>query len=255
MPYPTSNLDYGGGVVDNPDASNIDIDDVGGHYDGNTVEEALAELGPVFDNIQGSADVDDAVIAAAISDDTPSASYTAVFANPTFTGNVVVPNAADADTATAAQRTAVDSTLGRLAIDNAEIGDTGWRDVTGDLLNSWSATGIRLRRTGSTVHLMISNLSGASKTDNALLTLPSGFRRTVEVGTATANRAYWLGAGGRDFFLTDTIYFNIQGTNGDTVEGGSAVAAQYADASWTTSDAWPTSLPGTQSTAPLDPTA
>ena len=57
--------------------------------------------------------------------------------------------------------------------------DSGWRDVSSLLVNSWAASGtdgrVEARRTRDTIQAVL-NLSAAAKTANTVLTLPAGFR-------------------------------------------------------------------------------
>ena len=140
-------------------------------------------------------------------------------------GSVKVPAATAATHA--AQVSAIDATTGRLAIGGIEMGDTGWRSVT--LENSWGGV-LYVRRTGKTVHAYAAtNLNGTSASSNIYYTLPSGFTAPF------------------------TVYTEVSLSSGSSVAtwANSAINSAYRStnmrysAIWTTTDAWPTSLPGT----------
>ena len=99
-------------------------------------------------------------------------------ADPADTGKVLTAQGGDAVWAAnqAAQVTASDPTTGQLAIGGVEIGDTNWRDVTADLLHGWTASELRVRRTGSIVHVQMTLGDAAAATDDDLYSLPTGFR-------------------------------------------------------------------------------
>ena len=162
---------------------------------------------------------------------------------------VEVPAAADGDTTTAAQTTALDSTTGRVAVNGAEIGDTGWRDVTADLLNGFTASDIRIRRHGNMVSVANAGLV-APGSQSSYLTLPSGFRANNGATSNDLNRAGWLGYSSAGTSVSNR-QFRITGNAGQTlmVIDNSGTLGSGANSlgsfSFVTSDAWPTTLPGT----------
>jgi hypothetical protein len=114
--------------------------------------------------------------------------------------------------------------------------DSGWRDLgAGSLLNGWTASVTpRLRRIDGIVHLE-GTVVGAAKTDYRALNIPAGFRP--------------IGTGGGALFRTGSTTAipwdrassgNVRIFQTDVVTGGILL-----DGSWSTSDAIPTSLPGT----------
>ena len=116
-------------------------------------------------------------------------------------------------------------------------GDTGWRNVTALTTNTtYSANGgVFLRRVNDTVFIDVSGATSSivgtgSKID--LITLPSGFRASRETSSATTSgnsplsRALTNQYGGLSFYL---------------VPNGKQFAVSM---SWSTTDTWPTSLPG-----------
>lgn len=185
------------------------------------------------------------------------------------TSGLVLPASAPAVNG-AMRLTAVDPATGRIAINGREFGDTGWRTVL-----SWTAgvqdasnqigtinaanfaiagtSQIRVRRVGQWIEWEFcpvgdnSNKLSFSATGGALFasgSVPSGFRikagtmagvTSVNGPTTAINGTQGIGrsAGGADLLYAATA--------SDCVRG----SGRYL-----TDDAWPTSLPGTQFTAP-----
>ena len=116
-----------------------------------------------------------------------------------------------------------------------EYGDTGWRSLTAESLSSsWAwGTFARVRRVGGTVEIGLA-LNGASASGSYPYTLPTGFRPKGDTFAAifstTAN-------------FTGNPY-------GKVYPDGSVQIVSYSTAtyvlqlSYTTTDAWPSSLPG-----------
>ena len=136
--------------------------------------------------------------AAALAADSAFTSQFAPKANPTFTGNVVVPTANAAGEA--AQVTAIDPTTGRLAIGGIEMGDTGWRDIKSTLTNGWVAGAFAIRRVGCTIWVRMQSVSAAAATSNSIILLPVGFRTSgvwvvnhlpPSASNATLIPSYW----------------------------------------------------------------
>lgn len=117
-------------------------------------------------------------------------------------------------------------------------GDTGWRDITALLANGWTAAFAYLRRTMHTVELQL--LSPVAGTATTVYTLPSGF----------------VPRGGISLMLRPTsgtsppVYGSV-GSNGDVgLPLGSTPASGGHSFTWTTTQNWPASLPGTPSGQP-----
>lgn len=143
----------------------------------------------------------------------------------------------------AAQVTALDPTTGRLAIGGIEMGDTGWRDVTGDLLNGWAtAVSVKMRRVGSTVYLNLYLMDAASASSNNALSLPIGFR----VGSSVAIGHVGVGMNGATG-ATNNLQSSVTlaGSTGDTVRLSSDASQTFtANVNFWVGDPWPTVLPG-----------
>lgn len=118
-----------------------------------------------------------------------------------------------------------------------EYGDTGWRNLTAvSLLNGWTTSSFYLRRVGNVVNVS-GTFSKASTTGVGIYTLPSGFRCTpVDVyskfgATSTSDDvAEWF-----------VIAANHTLSAKYTLMTGTTL---YLHGSWLTTDAWPSSLPG-----------
>lgn len=119
----------------------------------------------------------------------------------------------------------------------AGVPDTGWRDVTASLENSWAGGYFLLRRVGRTVEYVVSALSAASASSGVPYTLPSGFR----IGAPNAlRRSTWYKT---DLTLRRVGVDKSAGTI--TVSSYAAGDTLYGSDTGTTVDSWPTSLPGT----------
>lgn len=114
-------------------------------------------------------------------------------------------------------------------------GDTGWRNVTGELLNGWTASIVRIRRTAEAVWWHVEGLDGTSSTDLAFLPNFPGFDsglanlpRFLLHTTASAVRRGYRGA--------TAMTMASDGASGSLYGTFSAVPAA--------STPWPTTLPG-----------
>lgn len=135
-------------------------------------------------------------------------------------------------------------------------GDTGWRDVSADVLTAfWDTTGLigfRIRRVGDRVHGII-QVKPADVLDGTALAgwrdfyaaIPAGFRPVVTFNDEPLASLYLGGA---------TSWLALLGTGlgklSITTAGGTT--GNWADTTrvtgrpmWVTDQAWPTSLPGT----------
>lgn len=120
-------------------------------------------------------------------------------------------------------------------------GDTGWRDLTGVLLNGWTATWCKLRRVGSTVTMVFVSLNSSVATADPAYVLPVGFRPNT-------------GGYHQGYFFTDTTIASgfVRITGGGSMELTRRPATPYSAnlqsvVQWTVDDPWPTTLPGTAS--------
>jgi hypothetical protein len=143
----------------------------------------------------------------------------------------------------AAQVTAYDAALGQLAIGGIEMGDTGWRDVSGELLNGWAASSVLLRRVGSTCTMVLQGLDPALQTNTVFYTFSTGFRVRPLDDTQGRNRA-WFPIATQTTADTPDAWVHVTGSNGANVETAEVSSSMFGQFSWSTGDDWPVALPG-----------
>lgn len=141
----------------------------------------------------------------------------------------------------------VDQTAGRAIytwddLNNREqlvYGDTGWRNLSAELINGWSGgTGsLYVRRYGSMVFMRIVGIGPANATNDAFLNSISGFRHSGLQG--------WE-AIATGLSSTQALLMREQGGTLSIVRQNPP-SGIFASLSWPTDDPWPTSLPGTAS--------
>lgn len=153
----------------------------------------------------------------------------------------------------ASRVSAINATTGRVAVDGMEIGDTGWRNVSGDMLD---LTNWRLRSPGGLMHLRrIGNMvmwrcHVVSTAANTQLTneIPVGFLPDTPSLSFLEPVTYSLTA---DAAIPNAV---AAGAYTDSVSGKrirlpSAAGVVGATLAWkfsyTAQTAWPTTLPGT----------
>jgi len=125
--------------------------------------------------------------------------------------------------------------------------DTGWRNLSGSLVNGWAVTnslyGPHIRRIGNQVRVISATylgLDGTSATEDNFVELPSGFLNTK-----------------RHTYGSNVGFFSVYASVPATIYGVSCPATtgrflrvppgnKYAgELTWITDEAWPTTLPGT----------
>ncbi len=139
----------------------------------------------------------------------------------------------------------VDTTAGRVMYqwdeaNNREqtvYADTGWRNITTDLANGWTGSVVSVRRYGATVFLRMYQVNGTAQTANTILTLPAGFRS----GTFQYEPIYTESSQLSTVLVESTG--NIKAAGSNTKYG----TAAYAEIQWSTTESWPTILPGVAS--------
>jgi len=121
--------------------------------------------------------------------------------------------------------------------------DTGWRDITALQVNGWAFTLIELHRSGAhcTLRGVWPITADDAKTSDTFYTLPSGYRSSQLLDMPTRNPSTTGAAG-------PFIRLNTAGPAQAILT--STVSTVYFSISWVTTDTWPTSLPGTQVSAP-----
>ncbi|ASR83736.1 hypothetical protein KDJ04_gp02 [Arthrobacter phage Nubia] len=116
-------------------------------------------------------------------------------------------------------------------------GDTGWRNITTDILNGWTGSVISVRRYGAEVFLRLYQVNGTAQTANTIVTLPAGFRP----GTFQYEPCYTEAAALATILIESTG--NIKAAGGATKYG----TAAYSEVRWSTTETWPATLPGVAS--------
>ena len=127
------------------------------------------------------------------------------------------------------------------------VGDTGPRNVNGDLLNGWvlySTEVLTLSRENSTVTLRVTGLGldGVAATSAVFINLPQGFRwarRTGESITTLGIARRWIPAD------APTLIKANYASNTSTLALATGSGARYEfEISFKTLDPWPSTLPG-----------
>lgn len=143
----------------------------------------------------------------------------------------------------------IDNTVGRRAFawDAANArqqmiyGDTGVRVLGNDPASTTEGVGsVKLRRIGHNVELFISDkVAAVAGNPLTLVTLPPGFRPYD-----------WVNESMSTVYDTTINGLRIQNTGAVLVYSISAGDSMRGHSTWTTTEAWPTSLPGTAQGAP-----
>jgi len=119
-------------------------------------------------------------------------------------------------------------------------GDTGWREIASDLLNGVTASYVRIRRLGSLVSLVFQNVVPPGTSSVDFISIPTGFRPTNHPAAYYPTRPA-LSLTYQNLLLKpgspDVVALTLNGYASG--HGGFSFGL-----SWTTADAWPTSLPG-----------
>ena len=160
--------------------------------------------------------------------------------NLTGAGSVSVPAAADGDTDTAARTTDFDSATGQVQVNGVEVGDTGWRDVSGELVNGWVAATCRVRRSGEVVEMHFSGLDPTSATSPDFWVSSTGFApRFSTFGTCQVSNSSGIPVAATSGLMV--------ASNGDWRAVDSGTTKYNGTISFLASDAaaWPAALPGT----------
>jgi len=115
-------------------------------------------------------------------------------------------------------------------------GDTGLRDTAVTVANAWAIYGgyNHIRRVGNVVSLNLW-LDSASASADTVGTIPAGFRPDRSTGQGIQAPGY----------LTRLLQVGSGGNLDVDRAGTTPGATWFVQSTWTTSDAWPTSLPGT----------
>ena len=119
-----------------------------------------------------------------------------------------------------------------------EYGDTGVRELSGSLLNGWVMSDCHLRRVGHTVTLAMYDVNGSAATSNVAVggSTLTGFRQQSTLAAA------FIGVSSQ---AAPTVRVSAYEANVSFGNGYAGVTTGAVTMTWQTSDAWPSTLPGT----------
>ena len=118
-----------------------------------------------------------------------------------------------------------------------EYGDTGWRNISSLITNGWGGS-VYVRRINASVELRAEGLTRSATSTN-IMTLPAGFLPDTVAGFGfrfTLHQA--------DSTASQTRFRTISNML-TTVNTSSVPGPYYGGTTWTISEAWPNTLPGT----------
>ena len=118
-----------------------------------------------------------------------------------------------------------------------EYGDTGWRNISSLLSNGWGGS-VYVRRINTSVELRAEGLT-RSETSTDIMTLPAGF-----LPDSIAGYGFRFTLHQADSTASQTR-FRLISNRLTTVNTSSVPGPYYGGTTWTISEAWPTTLPGT----------
>lgn len=116
----------------------------------------------------------------------------------------------------------------------ADLGDTGWRDISSMVGNGWTGT-VRVRRVNGTIDIRIDSLTAVNATSSVPLVFPRGFRLA---GSGDPNARGIL-------HTPDMILRRCVAGGNLAVIDCTPADVLYGQIVSTSSDTWPTELPGT----------
>lgn len=112
-------------------------------------------------------------------------------------------------------------------------GDTGWRNISGLLINGWTVSRMSIRRYGDTVCLQLNGLNKSEATSDNFLAGIQGF--------APHLGELWLPWGEEAV----NVILRYQNQHLQRANRGNARINGYGTFNWVTAQAWPSTLPGT----------
>ena len=118
-----------------------------------------------------------------------------------------------------------------------EYGDTGWRNISSLMVNGWGGS-VYIRRINASVELRAEGLT-RSETSHTIMTLPAGFLPTQAAGYGfrfVLHQADPTASQTRFRILSNTL---------TTINSSTVPGPYYGGTTWTISEAWPNTLPGT----------
>lgn len=127
------------------------------------------------------------------------------------------------------------------------VGNTGWRNISSLLINGWgeffSGGSLYVCRDAGAVYFKVDGIKSATMTNAQFLLMPGGFRPT---GSNSRFELHTLGA------QPSSMYRGYVDTSGNAVVSSASTSFGdlFGEFSFLTTTAWPSTLPGTQSTPP-----
>lgn len=118
-----------------------------------------------------------------------------------------------------------------------QYGDTGWRNISPLLSNGWGGN-VYVRRINASIELRVEGLI-RSDTSNTIMSFPTGF-----LPEQIAGQGFRFNLQQADATATQTR-FRIHFVTFSTFTAPDVPGPYYGGATWTGSETWPTTLPGT----------
>ena len=118
-----------------------------------------------------------------------------------------------------------------------EYGDTGWRNISSLLSNGWGGN-VYVRRINDSVELRVEGLT-RSETSNTIMTLPAGFLPGLVAGHGLRFNLQQADP------TASQTRFRIVSNIFSTFDSPTVPGPYYGGYTWTGSETWPTTLPGT----------
>lgn len=125
---------------------------------------------------------------------------------------------------------------------NRAVEGTGWRAITSQLQNGWTAGSVRIRRRGDTVELKTAGLNGTNATADTFLNTTA----TPDLQAFMTIVGQGAEVGYRRSTSSDTTVGVFVGNTAMSSPARVKTSDNYQTARWDVGDrAWPTTLPGT----------
>lgn len=127
---------------------------------------------------------------------------------------------------------------------NALTADTGWRNLAALVINGWTINSgghFRVRRVGDEVTWRIRGLNGSAATSLRILDMPQGFGASTlsTIGPFINTSGAWVLSLSVDTAAGSSVGCETYGTAASVFRGSASQEATYR-----TSVAWPSTLPG-----------
>ena len=117
-----------------------------------------------------------------------------------------------------------------------EYGDTGWRNISSLIINGWGGS-VYVRRINASVELRVEGLT-RSESSYDIMTIPAGF-----LPDSVSGFGFRFVLHQADSTASQTR-FRLVSNRLTTVNTAAVPGPYYGGVVWTTSETWPTTLPG-----------